>query len=213
LSTCTLVLHHAVSFSFFVTLQPLRSSFLIETSGPITVDFNCFYNNTVGVANVGSYVADLDFTQNFGEASSGQICEFLAAFETSVQFELFTPTCVSWDDPRNAASCSDSLTKTPTIPPTDYPSTSPSAEPTTVPTSQPSNRPSPGETSVPTLSPYPTSSMMPSMITSAPTTAAPTNVETTPPTSNQTADSGSGISSLCTLISASAAAVLSLWML
>jgi hypothetical protein len=163
------------------------------------MDFNCFYNNTVGVANVGSYVADLDFTQNYGEASSGEICEFIAAFETSAQFELFAPVCISWSDSRNADSCLDSQTKTPTIAPSVFPSTSPSFQPTFAPTD---------ETSAPTLSPYPTISSMPSTMTSA-----PSDVPTTLPTLATLPTDVSGSSTLRTLISASVAVVLSLWML
>jgi hypothetical protein len=67
---------------------------------------------------------------------------------------------------------------------------------------QPSNRPSVGDTDAPTVSPEPTLTPMPSMMTSPPS-KEPTTLPTV----------GSGSSPLCTLISASAALVLSLWML
>lgn len=191
LSTCSLFIYYAVS-SHSLHLQPLRTSFLIESSGPLSLDLNCFYNNQVGVAAVGSYVADVDFSLNYGLNSSGSICEFLAAFETSVQFELYAPACVGWDDDRNADSCLDSQTKTPTIPPTGYPSASPSMEPA------PSSYPSLAPSSVPSISPYPTITAAPTRITEAPS-ASPTLA--------------SGSSSMCVLMSALGTAVLSLWML
>lgn len=133
---------------------------MIESSGPLQLDLNCFYYNQVGVAVVGSYVADLDFYLNYGLNSSGSICEFIAAFETSIQFELFTPACVSWDDGQNADSCLDSQTKTPTISPTGAPSATPSMEPST---KAPSSSPSLAPSGVPTISPRPTNTVAPTM--------------------------------------------------
>jgi hypothetical protein len=170
-----------------VHLQPERTSYLIETSGPLTLDLNCFYYNQVGVAAVGSYVADVDFYQNYGLNSSGSVCEFLAVFETSIQFELFTPACVGWDDERNADSCQDSQTKTPTISPTDLPSASPSMEPSMT---APSGTPSLAPTSAPTISPRPTMTVAPTMEPTA-----------------------SDSSRMCVFMSALGTVVLSLWIL
>mmetsp|Transcript_1923 Transcript_1923/g.3447 ORF Transcript_1923/g.3447 Transcript_1923/m.3447 type:complete len:394 (-) Transcript_1923:196-1377(-) len=158
----------------FNNTQPLRTSFLVETSGPIAAHNNCFQRNAVGVAPIASYVSDVVVSKNFGDNSTGFVCPFLAAFENSQQFEFYSPTCYSYDETN---MCRADETRSPTISPTDHPSESPSASPTTA---GPSMFPSEFPSLNPTITPRPTGTQPPTDYPSE----APSTSPSLPPSSS-----------------------------
>jgi len=180
----------------FNNTQPLRTSFLVETSGPIAAHNNCFRNNAVGVAPIASYVSDVTVSKNYGENTTGFVCPFLASFENSQQFEFYRPTCYLY----GSDACLVDETRSPTTAPTDAPSESPSASPSTqAPTMSPSDFPSMS----PTVTPMPT---VPDPPTESPS-EAPSDVPSMSPTMT------SSSLKLQLVLSVLAAAGLTFWML
>lgn len=145
--------------------QSSRSSFLVESNGPLTMVSNCFENNLVGVSPVVVYHPEHIFLQNHESFSAGTTCSFVSTFETPEQFEAYIPRCFPFDLIGSNAVCPLDGTPRPTGTPTSAP---------TAPTMQPSSRPS--HASEPP-------SMVPSL-SLAPTiqTDAPTEGPTFPPT-------------------------------
>jgi hypothetical protein len=152
----------------FNNTQFAKNSYLIEASGELRLQLNCFVNNTVGVSPAAAFGALTSSASNFGDAvSNGDTCAFLSRFETLQQFQDTTPNCNAYEV---TDRCQSSNTNSPSLPPTEppsmVPSESPSLTPTVVPTPVPSNQPSP----LPTVSP----SQVP---TDTPTTSMPSNKE------------------------------------
>lgn len=142
-----------------------KSSFLIETSGPITVTGSCFESNQVGVSPVVTYgVNEHIFVDNYGDSSNGGLCALGARFETTVQLEANVPLCTQFD----GATCEARSTRPPTLSPTSMPT---GGFPTTSPSSSP--------TSFPTVTPAP-SILEPTLL---PTTLEPTSAPFMEPTS------------------------------
>lgn len=119
------------------TQQKDSSSFLIESSGPLTIYDNCFDDNKVGVSPIVSYKSSHDGRRNAGTKSNGPKCQFLAAFQTERQYKYFSPECKNFEE-RSLKSCnfvhippskrplSDSVVVvTPVAPPTRPPVPSP----------------------------------------------------------------------------------------
>lgn len=122
-----------------------RSSFLVETSGPLSLSRNCFYNNVVGVSPVASYGLELQTSDNFGTNSQGRTCQFLSSFETSAQFVSFSPRCINFE---SVSECTASYTVSPTSAPSNVPSVSPSVVASNAPSRVPSVSPSMSPTKV-----------------------------------------------------------------
>eukprot|EP00543_Licmophora_paradoxa_P008914 CAMPEP_0202457726 /NCGR_PEP_ID=MMETSP1360-20130828/14670_1 /ASSEMBLY_ACC=CAM_ASM_000848 /TAXON_ID=515479 /ORGANISM="Licmophora paradoxa, Strain CCMP2313" /LENGTH=508 /DNA_ID=CAMNT_0049077885 /DNA_START=38 /DNA_END=1564 /DNA_ORIENTATION=+ len=162
----------------------LRNSFLIETSGDISLDRNCFLDNLIGVSPVVAYASNVNSTQNYGAVSDGRRCNFVSRFETQAQYDFFAPKCLNYEE---LTTCQSDITASPSMVPTQTPtgyptiSASPSAGPsqpfTALPTGTPSLPPPP------TLTPTESAPTTPQPITSMPTvTSKPTEegfVETT----------------------------------
>lgn len=164
--------------SHFVVVPPQNAtnSFLIESSGPLNLERNCFLDNALGVSVAVVYGASLEATNNYGFNSSGGACQFAAIFNTEEQLQNFTPQCLSFD----ATSCQAGVlaTAAPAYP-SDTPSMSPSRIPSAVPSSGPSVAPILGassqpitSTGVPSVSPS-IASQMPSFAPSAAPTRKP----------------------------------------
>jgi len=141
------------------------ASFLVESSGPLSMMLNCFSNNLVGVSPVASYGGDIESTDNYGTSSNGTVCQFISSFESSSQFDSFTPTCTTFE---SMTDCLAYSTAVPSASPSMDISDSPSIVPTTVPSFiaslSPSRSPTRrGDTKAPTGSPSSVPSMDPTI--------------------------------------------------
>lgn len=138
-----------------------KNSYLIESSGSLTLSLNCFTNNSVGVSPAVAYGPSAVSDNNFGTSSNGTTCGFLSHFQSATQFQAFTPVCKDFEA---TSRCLSDTTGMPSASPTGFPSTIP-----------PSNVPS-SPTGAPTSSsiPSPVPSKRP---TGKPTTQAPSNLD------------------------------------
>ncbi len=169
---------------FVLLVKNATNSFLIESSGPLTLESNCFLDNALGVSAAVVYGAPIEASNNYGFNSTGGRCEFAAIFETELQLQNFTPQCLNFD----ATSCQASLlaTAAPAYP-SDSPSISPSQFPTTTPSSGPSETPTIGPSSgpsstagIPSVSPSSISLLSPSQIPSLFPSFFPSDAPTKP---------------------------------
>ena len=142
--------------------RPDTHSYIVESLGPVNMRASCFFDNLVGSSDVAVFGSTFHNEMNFAKNSSGNLCPFLSVFETTAQFQAFTPTCI---EPASDA-CERFATRSPTATPTASPTVS--IAPTSAPTASPS------------VSPQPTISSKPTTATRAPT-AAPTPEPTLPP--------------------------------
>eukprot|EP00533_Pseudo-nitzschia_delicatissima_P013294 CAMPEP_0197273082 /NCGR_PEP_ID=MMETSP1432-20130617/10780_1 /TAXON_ID=44447 /ORGANISM="Pseudo-nitzschia delicatissima, Strain UNC1205" /LENGTH=416 /DNA_ID=CAMNT_0042738713 /DNA_START=56 /DNA_END=1306 /DNA_ORIENTATION=+ len=138
--------------------KPDTHSYIVESLGPVNMRKTCFIDNLVGASDVVVFGSTFNNELNFAKNSSGSLCPFLSVFDTTAQFQTFTPTCVD----TSTTECDRFVTPSPTA--------SPSASPTISPA------PSSAPTSLPSISPRPTISPMP---TNSPTT--PTGMPTDEP--------------------------------
>eukprot|EP00546_Thalassionema_frauenfeldii_P003452 CAMPEP_0178938314 /NCGR_PEP_ID=MMETSP0786-20121207/26261_1 /TAXON_ID=186022 /ORGANISM="Thalassionema frauenfeldii, Strain CCMP 1798" /LENGTH=402 /DNA_ID=CAMNT_0020617017 /DNA_START=160 /DNA_END=1365 /DNA_ORIENTATION=+ len=140
----------------FNNTQFQSNSFLIETSGLLNMELNCFSENKIGVAPVASYGTQILSERNFGTQSNGRKCKYIARFDTQVQFDSFAPGCSNYE---TVEFCERFLTNSPSSSPSNYP--------TDIPTGNPTSEPSPSPSYVPTDIP-----------SSSPTTAEPSHSPT-----------------------------------
>ena len=125
------------------TNENFGSSYLIQTSGQVSVKNSCFIDNKITTAPILRYgKRPFELENNFGSTPSQ--CELFAGFSSISQFDRFVPQCIGR---LNAARCEADGTAAPTQ--------SPSAAPTS-PTAAPSQAPSPLASETPTLSQSPT---------------------------------------------------------
>eukprot|EP00547_Thalassionema_nitzschioides_P006887 CAMPEP_0194199572 /NCGR_PEP_ID=MMETSP0156-20130528/545_1 /TAXON_ID=33649 /ORGANISM="Thalassionema nitzschioides, Strain L26-B" /LENGTH=358 /DNA_ID=CAMNT_0038924489 /DNA_START=302 /DNA_END=1378 /DNA_ORIENTATION=+ len=141
-----------------------RNSFLIESSGHLNMELNCFMENKVGVAPVASYGTQVISDRNFGTQSNGRKCNYIARFDSQEQFDSFNPGCSNYE---TVQLCERSFTNSPSASPSSHPTSSPSTSP---PTDQPSQ--------LPTLSSQPSVTTNPSDTIPS---GAPSNAPTATP--------------------------------
>lgn len=114
------------------------NSYLIESSGPLTMNENCFENNQVGVSPVVVYTPESLLSDNYGNESDGGTCHFASRYETSAKYEARAPSCTSYD----ANTCTARETSTPSLTPTAKSTPKPTKKPTTkISTNSPSESP------------------------------------------------------------------------
>uniref|UniRef100_A0A7R9WU28 Right handed beta helix domain-containing protein n=1 Tax=Craspedostauros australis TaxID=1486917 RepID=A0A7R9WU28_9STRA len=175
------------------TLQATRS-FLIETLGPLNVEFSCFTDNQLGVSPISVFGNTFTSSENYAVSSSSNIvtsdtqyCSFASVFETLQQFEDFNPVCAQATATSCKSESTDAPTSAPTMEPSEMPTIAPTAVPTRAPTTSPSGAPSSiptiSPTAVPTGAPSATPSNTPSAQPSVGPTATPTSMPTRSPTS------------------------------
>lgn len=159
--------------------QPRTSSFLVESTGPLTMTSNCFVGNRVALSPVAAYGRhDRIFASNYGNASAGEACPFASRFEAAAQYEGSAPSCLDYD----AATClagvfggDAGIAGQPATPaPAKSPTKSPTKAPTKAPTDAPTNLPA---TKPPTNLP---ATEMPSGTAMASAAATPGPATTTP---------------------------------
>jgi hypothetical protein len=165
------VSHFRPFHSLHLLPQWRENSFLVESSGPLSMIGNCFQNNQIGYAPVSVYNEEYFFVNNYNDRSEGRFCPFASRFETASQFDNSAPLCSSFD----ADTCATDSTSTPTLAPTSSP-TAPTSSPSSSPSGQPSEAPSDslgpsvdpstGPTFGPTVSPSTVPSGVPSMVPS-----------------------------------------------
>lgn len=136
------------------------NSFLISTSGPISLHQNCFEYNQVGVSPVASYGSEkVVAADNFQFSSQGPKCSFVSKFVVASDVKKMTPFCLQFD----ASVCQETWTESPT----EYRSQDPSSSPSLVPTSTPSIRPSLKESQWPSVEPTNSPSLSPTAVPSS----------------------------------------------
>jgi hypothetical protein len=122
------------------------NSFLVESSGPLTMVENCFENNKVGVSMVMAYNPELFMAENFGNESNGLTCMFSAHYTSYQEYLAKLPQCVNYD----ASECRAFGTPEPSMQPSETPSWAPSNVPSALPSDFPSSTPSIPPTPPPT---------------------------------------------------------------
>jgi hypothetical protein len=150
----------------FNNTESSTHSFLVETSGPITVTSSCFENNAVGFAPIMGYGIETQiFVGNYvsnTNTTSGR-CQLAAQFQTEGELLSGSPRCIT----TNGTMCLALGTSPPTVAPTAQP---------TAPTFYPTHFPSEFPSLVPTSSAAPTGS------TDSPTMGPTTNIPSPLPT-------------------------------
>lgn len=169
--------------TFICKQQASRNSFLIETTGPLTVVGSCFENNQVGVAPIVTYGQQSFLVDNYNDNSNGGLCALASHYDTATNYDNNSPRCASFDAVRCLARGTAMPTSAPTSQPT-APTNFPTFSPTIShrPTPQPTERPSASPSSSPSSSPSRT--FRPTTTTRSPTrepTGQPTIVPTTMP--------------------------------
>jgi hypothetical protein len=135
------------------------NSFLVESSGPLTMVENCFENNKVGVSMVMAYNPELFMVENFGNESNGLTCTFSAHYTSYQEYLAKMPQCVNYD----ASECRAFGTPEPSMQPSETPSWAPSFVPSALPSDVPSTTPS-----IPPTPPPTTEAFVGSAVSAAP---------------------------------------------
>jgi len=135
-----------------------KQSYLIESSGPLTLIENCFQDNLVGVSSVVTYAPDHFVSLNNYGITDGPKCAYASTFSSSDQFYAFAPGCVSWE--ANVCLADATLQPSPapsevaSLLPTKYSTQTPTVS--TSPSMVPSDIASDPPTGYPTVTPVPT---------------------------------------------------------
>jgi hypothetical protein len=155
----------------YLLFQNSTNSFLIESSGPITVRGSCFENNLVGISPIAVYGTQYLFAQNYEYLSSGKTCALASLYTTAAAYETRTPLCSTFDLNGTNAYCpllgSAAPSSVPSFAPTS-PTGTPSLMPTTAtpgPSAGPSITPQPSEN--PTLHPTRSPAKFPTRVPTA----------------------------------------------
>jgi hypothetical protein len=192
----------------FNNTQYLRNSYLVETSGPLTLSLSCFTNNSVGVSPVATYGSSMVVSDNnYGLAEATQKCRYLSKFSTQAQFDLFTPTCLDFE---STTQCLSDTTAMPSASPTGFPST---GTPTLLGSQMPTGTPTAKPSAQPTISPPPTASPQPSdLVPSAPPSQSPTDMPSAKLTTEMEGNnSGAGTSGSRLLVVGFAGILMAIW--